>query len=61
MKDKKGFMTDVRLREWMNQNNIDFSESEVHELMEMINASEDSRGISFEDWSRFYMQAKGSR
>ncbi len=61
MKDNKGFMTEDRLREWMKQNDIEFFDTEVQDLMEMMNASEDSRGICFEDWSRFYIQSKASR
>ena len=54
-------MTEDRLREWMKQNDIEFSDVEVQDLMEMMNASEDSRGICFEDWSRFYVQSRASR
>ena len=61
MKDNKGFMTEDRLRTWMKQNGIEFSDVELQDLMEMMNASEDSRGVCIEDWSRFYIQAKGSR
>ena len=45
----------------MKQNGIEFSDVELQDLMEMMNASEDSRGVCIEDWSRFYIQAKGSR
>ena len=57
MKDRKGFLTEPRLREWMHQNNIDVTEREFAELTELMNTSEDSRGICFQDWSRFYVQA----
>ena len=61
MKDNKGFMTEDRLKGWMKQNGIEFTEAELQDLIEMMNASEDSRGICYDDWSRFYIQAKASR
>mmetsp|Transcript_46486 Transcript_46486/g.110768 ORF Transcript_46486/g.110768 Transcript_46486/m.110768 type:complete len:165 (-) Transcript_46486:67-561(-) len=55
MRDKKGFITRQRFRAWLNQHKVLSTEGELDELWEMMNGSDDARGISYDDLSDFYL------
>uniref|UniRef100_A0A6T8PRA0 EF-hand domain-containing protein n=1 Tax=Hemiselmis andersenii TaxID=464988 RepID=A0A6T8PRA0_HEMAN len=54
MKDRKGFITRERLFEWLQANQIQLSHHELDELMDMINSTDDVRGICYDDLRNFY-------
>jgi Ca2+-binding EF-hand superfamily protein len=54
MRDKKGFVTRQRFRQWLDQSKVKCTEAELDELWEMMNGSDDARGISYDDLNDFY-------
>mmetsp|Transcript_40291 Transcript_40291/g.126842 ORF Transcript_40291/g.126842 Transcript_40291/m.126842 type:complete len:131 (-) Transcript_40291:108-500(-) len=58
MRDKKGFIGKARMREWLKLHKIQCDERELEELMELMNTSDDDRGVSYDDLVSFLEQNK---
>lgn len=54
IKDRKGFVGRKALQEWMGRNHLDCTEAELDELMEIMNTSNDDRGVCYDDLLQFY-------